>query len=747
MEEPPVIDAKRLLLSLILCFQLASSGLAQQPNLPPPPKPPEQKPAEPKPTPPPQEPDDLDVVKITTNLVQIDAVVTDRKGNHVTDLRADEVEMLENGKPQKITDFSYIKLARPAASAVATTKPAETVGSGAGPAVPGPPKKLRREEVQRTIALIVDDLRMSFDGVRFSKEALKKFLDEQMLPNDLVAIIRTAGGTGALQTFTSDKQQLYTAVAKLKWVPRIGNSAQAFASIRQETASIPERNQLDDTNELDDANQMRKDLFAVGTLGAINYVINGLREMPGRKSIILFSDGYQIFNPSEPNGSARVLNSLQMLLDLANRASVVINTIDVRGLVTFGLTAVDNTWNMSQEEVARRLEQRRATFFESQSGLNYLAAQTGGLAIRNTNDMSAGVQRIMDDQSGYYLVGYRPDDSTFDSVNGKIKFHHVSLKVKRAGKYNIRTRTGFYGVTDEKIETAKENPQQQIMSALLSPFAASGVQLRLTSLFANETQGSVLRSFLHIKASDLTFTKEPDGSHKTVFDLVAVTFGEDGKLVDQFADQHTIHLTEAVYQKVSRYGFTFNTTVPIKKAGAYQFRTALRDVASNRFGSASQFITVPDVDKDRLTTSGLLVKGMPLDQYLKGLTPNVLPKSSDDENSDPMANTSVRQFRAGTAMVYGIAIYNAKLDKTTGKPNLTIQARLFRNGELVFSGNAVQFELRDQADPKRLAGGGAIQLGTSLTPGEYVLQVVVSDLLAKEKHRVATQWMDFEIVQ
>lgn len=736
-----MIDAKRLLLSLVLCFQLASSGLAQQPNLPPPPKPPEQKPAEPKPTPP---PDDVDVVKITTNLVQIDAVVTDRKGNHVTDLRADEVEMLENGKPQKVTEFSYIKLGRPAAPA-APGKPTET----GAPAIPGPPKPLRREEVQRTIALIVDDLRMSFDSVRFTKEAMKKFLDEQLQPNDLVAIIRTAGGTGSLQTFTSDRQQLYTAVEKLKWVPRIGNNAQAFANIRQETLSIPERNALDDTNELEDANQMRKDLFAVGTLGAINYVINGLREMPGRKSIILFSDGYQIFTPSEPNGSSRVLNSLQMLLDLANRASVVINTIDVRGLVTFGLTAVDNTWNMSPQQVEQRLEQRRATFFESQSGLNYLALQTGGLAIRNSNDMSAGVKRIMDDQSGYYLVGFRPDDSTFDSVNGRTKFHHVSLKVKRAGKYNVRTRTGFYGVTDEKIATAREAPEQQIMTALLSPFAASEVQLRLTSLFANETGGSVLRSFLHIKASDLTFTKEADGSHKAVFDLVAVTFGEDGKLVDQFADQHTIHLTEAMYQKVSRYGFTFTSTVPLKKAGAYQFRTALRDVASNRIGSASQFITAPDVEKDRLTTSGLLLKGMPLDQYLKGLTPNSLPKTGDDaaEDGDPMANTSVRQFRTGTAMVYALAIYNAKLDKTTGKPNLTIQARLFRNGELVFTGKAVRYELRDQADPKRLGGGGAIQLGTSLTPGEYVLQVVVSDLLAKEKHRVATQWMDFEIVQ
>lgn len=729
-----MINAKRLLLSPILCFQLASNGLAQQPNLPPPPKPPEQKPEQ---KPAPEESDDVDVVKITTNLVQIDAVVTDRKGMHVTDLRPQEVEMLENGKPQKITEFSYIKIGRSAEAAA--TKPSEETGTTP---VPGPPSKLRREEVRRTIALVIDDLRMSFDSIRFTKQALKKFLDEQLQPNDLVAIIRSAGGTGALQQFTSDKQQLYTAVEKLKWVPRIGNSAQAFQNIRQETMDIGERNMLDNTNELDDLNQMRKDLFAVGTLGALNYTIQGLREMPGRKSIILFSDGLQIFNPSEPSGSSRILNSLQLLLDLANRASVVINTMDVRGLVTFGLTAVDNTWNMSPAQVEAKLSQRKENFFDSQSGLNYLAAQTGGLAIRNTNDMDGGVKRIMDDQAGYYLVGYRPDDSTFDSTNGKTKFHHVALKVKRPGKFTVRTRTGFYGVTDDQMKASKETPRQQLIGALLSPFAASGVQLRLTSLYSNEpTQGSVLRSFLHIKASDLTFTKEPDGTHKAVFDLMSVTFGEDEKLVDQVADQHTITLTDALYQKVVRYGFTFNTTVPIKKAGAYQLRTALRDTASGRMGAATQFIEVPDIEKDRLMTSGVLIKGMPLDRYLS--------QGGDErsEDSDPMANTSVRQFRTGTAMVYALAIYNAKMDKTSGKPNLTIQARLYRNGELVFTGKEVPFELRDQADPKRLGGGGAIQLGTEMKPGEYVLQIVVSDLLAKEKHRVTTQWMDFEIVQ
>lgn len=722
---------RKLLLSLILCFQLASNGLAQQqPNLPPPPKPPEQKPA-----PPPQEPDDIDVVKITTNLVQIDATVTDSKEMHVTDLRPDEVEILENGKPQKITDFSYIKMSRPAEAAGNPT-------GNTGPSIPVPPKQPRREEVRRTFAVVIDDLRMSFDSIRFTKQALKKFLDEQLQPSDIVAIIRTSGGTGSLQQFTSDSNQLYTAVEKLKWVPRVGNSAQAFARIEQETLDIGERNMLDGTNELDDLNQMRRDVFSVGTLGALNYVVNGLDKMPGRKSVILFSDGFQIFNPSEPTGSSRILNSLQLLLDKANRASVVINTIDVRGLVTFGLTAVDNTWNLSPEAIESKLRQRKQNFFDSQSGLNYLAERTGGVAIRNNNDINSGVKRIVDDQSGYYLIGYRPDETTFDGLNSRTKFHRVALRVKRPGKFTVRMRTGFYGVTDEQLKASNDTPQQQLFGALLSPFAASGVQLRLTSLFSNEAaQGSVLRSFLHIKASDLTFTKEPDGTHKAVFELVSVTFGEDGVLVDQFAEQHTINLTEALYQKIARHGFTFNTVVPIKKPGAYQLRTALRDVPSNRIGSATQFVEVPDVEKDRLTTSGLLIRGMPLDRYLS--------QGGDDneEDSDPMANTSVRQFRTGSAMIYALGIYNAKLDGTTGKPNLTIQARLYRNGELVFTGKQVPFEPRGQTDPKRFGGGGAIQLGTEMKPGEYVLQIVVSDLLANEKHRVSTQWMDFEIVQ
>jgi VWFA-related protein len=725
----------RQIITLILCFQFVTAGLAQQPPPPPPPqKPDEQK----RPTP--QE-GDLDVVKITTNLVQIDAVVTDRQGKRVTDLRADEVEMLEDGKPQTITNFSYIDL-----GSAPIARPINKEGDRN--AVPEPPRRLRPEEVHRTIALVVDDLGLSFESAHFMRQALKSFLDQQMQPNDLVAIIRTAGGIGALQQFTSDKRQLYAAVEKVKWYPLGRAGVSAFAPITSD--ELPPDPSGDGTTQEEDLNQFREDLFAVGTLGALNYVVRGLRELPGRKSIILFSDGIRIFSRSEPTGNSRILFAMRRLLDLANRASVVINTMDARGLQVLGLTAADSTANMTPQQVEERLSQRRWDFFDSQSGLDYLASQTGGLAIRNTNDLSGGIKRVMEDQSGYYLIGYRPDDSTFDRVNGRTKFHKVSLKIKRPGKYNVRMRTGFFGVSDENLQSPRQTPQQQLVAALLSPFSASGVQLRLTSLFANDAKvGSIMRSFLHVKGTDLTFTREPDGKYQAVFDILAVTFGDNGTIVDQSGFTQTLRLKDDVYQKVLKGGLTYNVTVPIKKSGAYQLRTALRDQGSGKVGSATQFINVPDFKKDRLTTSGLLLKGMPFEQYKKNLDTTAFSGSGDStkQETDPMATTAVRQFRTGMAMVYAFVIYNAKIDKATGKPQLKTQARLFRNGELVFSGQETPFEIATPEDLRRLGVGGAIFLGADMKPGEYVFQIVVTDLLVNDKRRTTTQWMDFEIVK
>jgi len=732
---------RRLLTALLLCFQFLSICFAQQPLPSPPPqtKPESQKPSESKI---PERTDDLDVVKITTNLVQIDAVVTDKSGHRITDLRPDEVDMLEDGKSQKITNFSYVSLEPKLLEA--SNPPPKTLDRNAPPL---PPVRMRPEQVRRTMALVVDDLGISFESAYYVRRSLKKFVDDQMQPDDLVAIIRTGAGVGALQQFTTDKRQLYAAIERVKWNPIGRGGISAFAPIQSNPlANIPGQ---EERSADDDLNQFREDIFAVGTLGALNYVVRGLRELPGRKSVVLFSEGFRLFNTGDPFANDRILSALRHLTDMANRASVVIYTMDPRGLQVLGLSAADSVGDMTPAQVEQKLSERRVAFFDSQSGLDYLSQRTGGISIKNNNDLAGGLKRIIADQEGYYLIGYRPDDSTFDQVKGRAKFHNVSLKVKRAGKYNIRMRTGFYGVSDERINPVKQTPQQQIVSALLSPFGSSAIHLRLTSLFANTAKsGSAMHSFLHVDARDINFTEEPDGMHKAVMDILALAFGDNGQVIEQFSFTQTLRVKKENFDKVMNNGFTYTLTVPIKKAGAYQLRTALRDHSSERVGSATQFIELPDFKKNRLLLSGVLMKGVPLEAYLKGTGAKSDEQDTNNISADTLPNSSpaVRQFRTGMALMYGFSIYNAQLDKVTGKPRLKTQVRVFRNGEQLFSGNELPYDPKDQLDLKRLTAGGGIQLGTAMSPGEYVLQIIVTDI-AKEKPRVATQWMDFEIVK
>src|SRR6266850_3577552 len=419
---------KRMFLIIALILQLSLSSFPQQRN----PQKQSPQPQSPDQQPKPQSEDD--VVRISTNLVQVDPIITDSKGKQVTDLRADEVQILEDGKPQKITNFSYIALDSTEASQAAG--PAKPVDKNAPPV---PPVRLRPEQVRRTMALVVDDLGLSFESSYFVRRALKKFVDQQMEPGDLVAIIRTGGGIGALQGFTSDKRQLYAAIEKVKWNPSGRGGVSAVPPI----ASDPLGETLAegrDTTASEDLDQFREDVFAVGTLGSLNYIVKGLRELPGRKSIVLISDGFKMFSRSEPQGSQRIQVALQRLTEQANRASVLIYTMDARGLQTLGLTAADSTFGMTFDQVQQSLSNRRADFFESQSGLDYLAHETGGLAFRNNNDLNSGIKHVIEDQQGYYLIGYRPDEGTYDQVFGRRKFLKLSLKITRPGKFNVRMR-------------------------------------------------------------------------------------------------------------------------------------------------------------------------------------------------------------------------------------------------------------------------------------------------------------------
>ncbi len=680
---------------------------------------------------------DGDVVKITTTLIQLDLTATDRKGKVVTDLRADEIEIFENGKKQNLTNFTFISNVRDASETAKNKIDNNTIII--------PPAAVRPEQVRRTIALVVDDLTLSFISTYYVRRALKKFVDEQMQDGDLVAIIRTGAGIGALQQFTNDRRQLYAAIEKVRWNAAGGGNIGAFAPLQEKIQTEPDgaENGGRSPEEIErENNDFRESLFATGTLGAINYIVRGMQDLPGRKSVMLLSDGFKLFT-EDSNGnkeSGRVLQSLRSLVDMANRASVVIYTMDARGLQTAGFTAEDDTGGRTSEELDQEFSQRRNQLFDTQDGLRYLAQQTGGLAIINNNDLSGGIRKILDDQS-YYLIGYEPDDSTFDPRTRR--FNKLEIKVKRPD-VRVRYRSGFFGVSDEKLVRPAQSNAQRLVLALSSPFAVNDISMRLNALFGNAgKEGSFIRSLVHVNAQDLTFEEQPDGSRKTVFDILAAGFGDNGVVVEQISKTYTMSVKKEAYEKSMKTGFVYEFTIPIKKAGAYQLRVAIRDHASNKVGSANQFIEVPDIKKNRLIMSGVALENISLDTWQKRHVGQIVAEGQ----SDPLIDTSLRQFKRGSVLNYGFAIYNVKLASGRGS-DLSYQTRVFRDGKQIFEGKLQPVPAQVAgADPKTVRFAGSLSFGTTMLPGDYVLQITVIDNLAKEKQKTATQFVQFEVVE
>ncbi len=724
---------KKIIASLIFVFLCALTNFSQTP------------------TPTPKAADDEDVVKISTTLIQIDVTVTDNDGKVVKDLKPEDFEVYENGKKQEITNFSFVSIDNATKQTLVKSKGNDKLS------VALPPVPIRPEQVRRTIALVVDDLGLSFESIYQVRRALRKFVDEQMQPGDLVAIVRTGSGMGALQQFTSDKRQLYAAIENIKWnaLGRAGISAfEPLEATPLENAKAAGQPVSDDDLEAEqksikDFDSFREDLFSVGTLGAINFIVKGMQKLPGRKSIMLFSDGFAICPPDNPDRCDRIKDSVKRLTDLSNRAAVAIYSFDARGLQTTSLTAADNTDNVSAERVQGIDSSRSTQLFETQEGLAYLAQETGGRTFFNSNDINKGLDKALEDQKGYYLIGYQPEAETFDAKTRR--FNKLQIKVGRKDT-NVRYRSGFFGISDEQIKKpVNQTASQQLVNALDSPFGVSDISLRLNTLYGNGAkQGDFVSSFLHVDARDLKFTDEADGSKKAVFDVLAISYDANGTPSGQIGKTYSFSIKKEAYQKFLNSGFVYSFTFPVKKPGAYQYRVAIRDEQTQKVGSANQFIEVPNLKKNRLTLSGLVLENLTEEQWQgNSVNASAVPAKSStglENTNDPLAATSLRKFKRGTILRYGYEIYNARFTAAQ-KPDLNTQVRIFRDGKIIFEGKQIPVNLSGQTDLERVKATGAINLGTEMTVGDYVLQIVATDASAKEKSKIATQFVQFEIVE
>ena len=672
------------------------------------------------PAPTPQKPsDDQDeVVKITTNLVQVDAVVT-KDGKMVTNLTADDFEIYEDGKKQAITSFAYI-------SNVPNTTPiVRDKNQPDGP----PAARINPNDPHRTLAFVVDDLGISAESMGQVRRQLRKFITEQLQPNDLMAIIRTGGELGALQQFTNDKRLLYRAVERLRWNPcsRIGL-----------TVFQPLGHFVDPQGG---GCGGAPNAYA-GTEKALRFIIDNMGELPGRKSMILMSDDipYEtqdlnlagtslgdfvgMSSIGDPLGNTiNWSGMLNKIAEKAIRSSVIIYSVDTQGLVYTGETAADSFQGSDFRKIptdrtdlagfrSRLLTHRR-------EGAEMIARQTGGFQIRNSN--SFRLEDIVADQSGYYLIGYRPTDETFNR-----KFHHIKAKVKRSGM-SLRTRFGFLGVSEEEAKRKKRTLRDNTNLALASPFAAQDINLDIGAFFASDgVNDLIVRSFVYLDAKNMTFTPAA-GRQQASLDLHGAIFGDNGVIVQQLARTATISLSQSDYELALNYGLQLTFDMPVKRPGAYQVRIAARDRSSSRIGSAGQFVAVPNLNGEGFATSGVVL-GVGIDGA-----------------KHELYNAGARRFAPNSDLYFAFMVYNAT-NETGASRNLVMQTKLFRDGKSVYSGPEEPLKLAtNPADLRRGFASGMVRLAPDLEPGNYYLQVTIKEIGVKDKVGPQVQWVDFEV--
>jgi VWFA-related protein len=220
------------------------------------------------------------------------------------------------------------------------------------------------------------------------------------------------------------------AINKIKWNSQGRGGISTFApitmSLKEDLAGVKKadggvRNPQgsEEDNQLEkEVEEFRSENFSVGTLGALNYIIGGMRDLSGRKAVMLFSEGfaltYKESQSSVPKPN-RIQNAMRVLADMANRSSVVIYTLDPRGLQVPGMaTAEDNIKDIFNSSPTGKLQDRDDMFRESQQSLRFLTYETGGFPFVNQNNLDLGMRRVIADQSSYYLLGYQPDADTFD---------------------------------------------------------------------------------------------------------------------------------------------------------------------------------------------------------------------------------------------------------------------------------------------------------------------------------------------
>jgi len=541
-----------------------------------------------KPSPSPDE-----VIRVETNLAQTDVIVVDKKGQVVSGLKPPDFELRVDEKIQPITAFDE----------VISGSSIEGKGLDSTPALKANAKASAAENPEQRsrpfIFFFVDDVHLSADGFTRARSLLMDFLNNQMKPNDRVAIVSTSGQIGFLQQLTDNKSVLREAIARL--APRYDPEAMpathviiseadanmvanhsdrglfgylVAATMQEYQMSNPLNAIMMVKNRVNQINQQGK-IAEYLTLIALENLIRSTAPLPGRKVVFFVSDGF-VVDLKRSNGALII----QRVAERSAAVGAVVYALDTRANV-FG-AAADVSRNdypdFSTSTTWRSLVENKAP----QEPLETLADQTGGRAYLNSNALADGVSDALAENASYYLLGWRPD--------GKQQAGRSNIEVRVTGRRDlkVRTRRRYFDLSQSQPTRAQtsatSSPENELKSALGSLYPRRDVPTTVSAVITSTDKDRALEVSMRIDGSMLSFegAKEP-----AVVDVLGAAIDDRG-VCSTFKQKLDVPRDVAARDRFVQW----KRVLPLPP-GLYQVRVAVRDRRSGRVGSAMTWIEIP----------------------------------------------------------------------------------------------------------------------------------------------------------
>ena len=660
--------------TLLACLAAAAAG-AQQPA----------------PQPPPQAPPTF---RVEVNYVEVDASVTDAAGNPVDDLTAADFEVREDGRPQKIATFSLVDI------------PLERAERPLFAAAPIERDVQTNQEVDgRVYVIVLDDLHIHPLRSARVKAAARRFIERHFGANDLAAVVYTGGRTDAGQEFTNNRRLLLAAIDKFMGQKLRSSTLERLDEYRR-TLGMREPG-----DRIEDPTTMERGYKARSTLDSMRRLADYMAGVRGRRKAVLFiSEGidYDIHDVFNNRDASNIVDSTRDAIGAATRANVSIYGIDPRGLSAMGEEGIevdsfpdDPSAGLSSTSMLSELQL-------SQDSLRVLSDETGGFAAVNRNDFDGAFERVVRDNSTYYLLGYYSSNERRDG-----RFRKIEVRVTRPG-LQVRYRRGYQAPRGRAPETkAAAGASAAMRDAMGSPLPMAGIGMSVFAApFKGAAPNAAVAVALELQAGEFAYT-EKDGVFANTLEIGFSAVDSKGKMFPGERNTVNLALKPDTLARVKARGFRVISQIDLPP-GRYQLRVAAAE-SGGTAGSVLYDLDVPDFHKAPLTMSGLAITAASAAQ-----TPTARSKDPlrDFLPAPPLA---ARAFERGDELALFAEIYENAPGAGEHKVDITTTVR-------ATEGRVVLQSQEERSSSELQGGRGGYGYSTRIpladfAPGLYVLRL------------------------